>query len=48
MKKLFFAILALMFVLALTCYEWNGIFITEGALTGAGIALAEEIQKKKK
>ena len=38
----------LMFILAFTCYEWGGIFVIEGILSGIGFCLADEIWTRKK
>ena len=47
MKALYYLIILAMLALALLCYEYKGIFIIEGALAGAGFALARTIQRKK-
>ena len=47
MKLLYYLIIFAMLALALLCYECKGIFIIEGALAGAGFALARVIQRKK-
>ena len=47
MKPLYDLIILAMLALALLCYECKGIFIVEGALAGAGFALARVIQCKK-
>ena len=47
-KIFFFFDIVIMFVLALTCYDWKGIFIVEGILTGLGFAAANIIQKNKR
>lgn len=48
MKALYFSIIILMFLLAYFCYEWSGIWITEGILAGLGFFIAGRIEKKGK
>ncbi len=46
--KIFYYIdLALMFPLAFLLYDWNGIFVVEGVLLGAGLAVANVIWNKR-
>lgn len=48
MKVFYFADIILMFLLAYFCYEWSGIWITEGILAGLGFFIAGRIEKKGK
>ena len=48
MKLLCFVDIVLMIVLAILFYDWDGIFVVEGALCGIGMAIADEIKKKER
>ena len=45
MKAAYFTIFALMIILVVTCYNWGGTLIVEGALAGAGMAIGTKLDE---